>query len=537
MTITAPDATEPVTASGVGRGLSPREILTIAGRADHQARIAEATKFAAAAEWADANPVTVDNSIPARLSYRGDEVPSHPGLSEVTASAAAEFAALLGLTTHAGTSYLADALEVRHRLPRVWAMIMTGGFQVWRARQLAAETVRLNDAAVAVIDTQAAMAGLGLGPRQLEELVRRATAQHDPGQLDPVVRSRHVDIRHDRDGVSGTATLDGCLSGLDAADLEAALRAGAAGLASDGETTDLGERRATALGNLARAALGQSCLPVEDGLGGDDPPSGSPAGSDRAAARVRDQRPTVQRELSLYVLLSAAAMTGAGSTCTCSCGGRAGGVELAEVPALGTWVTAEVVRQWCGLPGVTIKVTPVIDTAAVIASEGYRPSRAQRAQVALRDRTCVFPWCSRPAHPKPRGSGDHDRHDLDHITPWSSDGDTITNNLAVLCRRHHRLKTFTGWRYRMLGPDGNYLWTSPLGRRYLRTRHGTVSLEEDAWGPAPDDSVSSLDTLTALAARPPRHSVPGDGVLPTDSAPRATPPDPDPPTDPDPPPF
>ena len=42
-------------------------------------------------------------------------------------------------------------------------------------------------------------------------------------------------------------------------------------------------------------------------------------------------------------------------------------------------------------------------------------------------------------------------------------------NLACLCRRHHRAKTFAGWRYRRLPDDGSggptYEWTSP----HLRT--------------------------------------------------------------------
>ena len=35
-------------------------------------------------------------------------------------------------------------------------------------------------------------------------------------------------------------------------------------------------------------------------------------------------------------------------------------------------------------------------------------------------------------------------------------------NLACLCRRHHRLKTFTGWSYEHAGP-GTYRWTNPHG--------------------------------------------------------------------------
>ncbi len=89
----------------------------------------------------------------------------------------------------------------------------------------------------------------------------------------------------------------------------------------------------------------------------------------------------------------------------------------------------------------------------------------QRDQYAERDRTCVYPWCTRPAA----------RCDAEHRDPWPT-GPTVTENLAPLCRRHHRLKTHHGWSYTTLTP-GLYLWRSPLGRRYLRSPAGTHDLD------------------------------------------------------------
>ncbi len=85
----------------------------------------------------------------------------------------------------------------------------------------------------------------------------------------------------------------------------------------------------------------------------------------------------------------------------------------------------------------------------------YRPSRGMRRFVEGRDRRCRFPGCTRPAR----------RSDLDHREPWEEGGPTDRDNLVPLCRRHHRLKTFTRWRYRRL-PDGTVEWTDPLGRTY-----------------------------------------------------------------------
>jgi hypothetical protein len=62
-----------------------------------------------------------------------------------------------------------------------------------------------------------------------------------------------------------------------------------------------------------------------------------------------------------------------------------------------------------------------------------------------------------------------------HIIPWDSGGETSTDNLACLCRKHHRLKTHTSWRYRTMGP-AEYLWTSPHCYQFLRTAGGTAGL-------------------------------------------------------------
>ncbi|WP_346387431.1 HNH endonuclease signature motif containing protein [Nocardioides sp.] len=70
--------------------------------------------------------------------------------------------------------------------------------------------------------------------------------------------------------------------------------------------------------------------------------------------------------------------------------------------------------------------------------------------------------------------------DLDHIrayNPGTEDdpgppGQTTPENLAPLCRRHHRCKTAGRWRCRR-SPDATYTWTSPHGRLYQVTSTGT----------------------------------------------------------------
>jgi hypothetical protein len=44
-------------------------------------------------------------------------------------------------------------------------------------------------------------------------------------------------------------------------------------------------------------------------------------------------------------------------------------------------------------------------------------------------------------------------------------GQTRPDNLAPLCRTHHRIKTHSAWDYKRLD-EGHYTWTSPTGHQY-----------------------------------------------------------------------
>ncbi len=81
-----------------------------------------------------------------------------------------------------------------------------------------------------------------------------------------------------------------------------------------------------------------------------------------------------------------------------------------------------------------------------------------RAFVTARDQTCTAPGCRQPAR----------RADLDHHPPWRPDGTggrTSAEQLAALCRHHHRLKTHTKWRIAARS-HGTTEWVSPDGRHY-----------------------------------------------------------------------
>ncbi|UEL31633.1 HNH endonuclease [Rhodococcus sp. C1] len=89
----------------------------------------------------------------------------------------------------------------------------------------------------------------------------------------------------------------------------------------------------------------------------------------------------------------------------------------------------------------------------------YQPSAALVTIVRTRDGTCRFPNCVVRS----------DSCDIDHTVPFdhgnpAQGGPTAERNLACLCRKHHRLKTFGRWTVKQIG-GGLLEWKDPSGRR------------------------------------------------------------------------
>jgi hypothetical protein len=92
-----------------------------------------------------------------------------------------------------------------------------------------------------------------------------------------------------------------------------------------------------------------------------------------------------------------------------------------------------------------------------VGKEQYTVTKGMRRVLRVRDETCRFPGCSRPAV----------KSDIDHTQDWQYDGLTDCDNLAHLCEGHHRLKHLSQWSVTQ-EPGGILVWTSP-GKRTYRT--------------------------------------------------------------------
>lgn len=97
---------------------------------------------------------------------------------------------------------------------------------------------------------------------------------------------------------------------------------------------------------------------------------------------------------------------------------------------------------------------PVSGNLLDYGRETYLPPQQLVDFLTARDRICRFPSCSQPARVS----------DIDHAQPWENGGRTSAENLGLLCRRHHRMKTHDGWKL-VSHSDGSCTWTSPVGKQ------------------------------------------------------------------------
>ncbi|OBG82686.1 HNH endonuclease signature motif containing protein [Mycobacterium sp. E3305] len=354
-----------------------------------------------------------------RRAQRGEE---SDWAVDTWAAVGAEVAAAFRVSLAMAGSFMRYALAMRERLPQVAEVFRAGDISYRLFQTIVYRTDLITDAAVlAAVDAELAMRAA-----RWPSMTRGRLG----GQVDKIVAKADVDAVRRRDqsqaerwvGVEdlegGMSEIHGSLFSPDAHALDRRLDALAATVCEhDPRSAD--QRRADALGVLAAGAdrLGCRC--------------GRP---DCTAGKRPGATPVV-----IHVIAEQASVEGAGSA------------PASEVGA-DALITAEVVAELAG----SAKLVPL--GAPAEAEPRYTPSTRLADFVRCRDLTCRAPGCDRPAVDC----------DIDHTIPYSEGGATHPSNLKCLCRQHHLLKTFWGWRDEQL-EDGTLIWRLPDGHTYVTT--------------------------------------------------------------------
>ncbi|WP_319452608.1 MULTISPECIES: HNH endonuclease signature motif containing protein [unclassified Mycobacterium] len=394
-------------------------------------------------------------------------------------SVAAEVAAVQTISHRAAIRLVHQALALRHRLPKVAALLAEGIITVRIAATLTWRTRLVDDPEVmARVDADLAAAATRYGSMseaKLESQVDALIQQHDPAavlQYQAAARGRDVGCG-DPDDATGTRSLWGRLLITDAELVERRLEAMVRAVCPNDPRT-VGERRSDATGIVF---AGGTDLPCRCGSA-DCPAAGADARADKITITVlTDQHPdpgsTAHPDSDPGP--SDPEPTGEPPTTGASIGIIAGGGVvptplLAELVAMGAVVTTAPDPAQCG------------------PEPGYRPSRRLQRLVRSRDMTCRFRGCNRAA----------EYCDLDHTIAYESSRLTHPGNLKCLCRKHHLLKTFWigagGWADRQL-PDGTIEWTSPTGHRYRVAPGSRIHFPH--W-----DTTTPVPPLTPTLAEP-----------------------------------
>jgi hypothetical protein len=448
--------------------LTASELLALARNRKAAEDQAAADLLEVAARWADLHP---PESIHDAASFtvpgcEHEEPIAGEGAPLVAEFCVAELGTVLGISSTAAKKLIGHALELRHRLPRLWDQVHAGAVPAWRARVVADTTIHSSPAltreAAGFVDSQVAAVAGRIGQAQLDRLVAETIKRYDLAVADPAadpedgwqhVDPRHVTVNKDDVHYAGTLHLEADLDIADMLDLDRAVAHHAATQKALGSELSLDARRAKALGDLARTQTALD-LAFQDG------------GAEARTSTTDDGEPNLPAAREVVIHAHFDANVDGEQTVFGPTGRMENGHRL---------ILLEQVRSWCADSRTKVTIKPVIDLNAPLTAQGYKVPADIREQVQLRDRTCVFPRCTRPA----RGC------DIDHVIPYDHDaeaegrpqpGSTCTDNLACLCRFHHRLKTHSAWRYETTAPVV-FEWTSPHGHRYRRDRSGTTAME------------------------------------------------------------
>ncbi len=410
------------------------DLLELIRDSEAQSRESDRRKLRLALEWAQRHLVS-DVLAAAHWSNADvrdvEETIGGEGTPLVAAGCVEDFATALGVGTRTAMQWMADALDLRYRLPHLWDRVEGLEVAPWRARRIAAATHSLSPKAAACVEARVLAMADSCGPTKLDRMVHEAQTKFDPVE--------QADLEDEAKAAWGVS-LDDCLGST---------WAGTSVLQIIGDTptlhrfNDLLSSGAHDLLDPSRSAEEQSSL----------------AHRKVAALRSLISGTTTGVPTKAYVHFDYTDIPDK--------------LALGRVERFGP-LTVSTLKEWLGTSRFTLQ--PVLRMDRRDGLDRHDPPAWMRELVILRDSECVFPYC----HKSSRDC------DLDHIEAYvemddgGPPGQTRPDNLAPLCRRHHRAKTLRGWTY-VRNADGSHLWNSRYGRQFLVDHRGIVTrVEPDA---------------------------------------------------------
>ena len=410
--------------------MSEDEVLDFAGACADTAWRAEVDLLRAAYQWSVIH--CADRLDPGWAGVHGGERARRlggPGVPEVTEFAAAEFGARIGRSPYAAARLIADAQDLYHRHPQLWARVEAGEVRASYARHVVSKTRVLQPEEAAYVDAGVVESADGRIPwSRFEALVEAKVAQAAPelarekeqraarATFAKKLRGSTVDGEHGM----GSFLVRADLATIEA--IDAAVSARADQLAQQAET------QPQVPPHLATEDLRRVHAFVLLVTGADDDTD------------LADLLPGVTVFVHTY----------AGPDRE----------EVARVEGHGP-VTEAWVRDVLG-PKARFTIRPVLDLAGQAPVDAWEiPDRHRRA-VHLMMPADTFPYASCTSRSM----------DIDHTIPHARGGISGIGNYGPMTRRHHRIKTHGRWQVQQPFP-GILVWRDPHGAYYLVDHTGT----------------------------------------------------------------
>jgi hypothetical protein len=322
-----------------------------------------------------------------------------------------ELACVEHVSTSKARTDLALANALATRLPETATALATGLLNYDQMSRIARATAVLSPEDAGAVDAMAFPLALEKTPRQLGQFLRGLIATVDPhGGADRARKrraTRRVTAEHDQDEMSW---LHAYLSSEDVLAIDERLELIARSVKNaGGEERSIGQLRADAMRDLL---LGKF--------------------SSKVVTHV-------------YVACNATTLLGLDDLPGTLRG--YGPISAEKVRELGFRLKA----LWSGV---------LVDEkgyARRLATKKYKPSALLTEFVQLRDQTCTFPVCMKPAQ----------LSDIDHLVPFDQGGATDQHNCGPRCRCHHLAKQSGLWEVTR-GVDGEDIWLSTVtGNSYV----------------------------------------------------------------------